>query len=74
MKEKLEKYSLMLEEDRKKMKRKEMRERKKMYYYMNKKVKMNFKIIDLLYGEILNIIFPENKNIIHYMKELLKLN
>ncbi len=48
----------MLEEDRKKMKRKEMRERKKMYYYMNKKVKMSFKIIDLLYGEILNIIFP----------------
>jgi hypothetical protein len=51
MKKKLIKYAQMLEEERKRIKRKEMREKKKMFYYLNKKV--NFQIISLLYGEVI---------------------
>jgi ABC-type transport system involved in Fe-S cluster assembly fused permease/ATPase subunit len=51
MKKKLIKYARMLEEERKRIKRKEMREKKKMFYYLNKKV--NFQIISLLYGEVI---------------------
>jgi len=51
IKKKLIKYARMLEEERKRIKRKEMREKKKMFYYLNKKV--NFQIISLLYGEVI---------------------